>query len=149
MPLKWCSRLATCIKNRFSSTVKRSSGVLEDWHTWKESAAVRMHMHSNSTVRTVFTTHCLFLTALKSFTVWRTCKNKGFPRLGQVITFCNSQKPTLEASHACSPCVQVKHSEELWKEPERACLIGCAAAHQNMHETPSSQRFRRNMRHLM
>ncbi len=61
------------------------------------------------TVHTVFTT----LSVPDSSQIihsFRDLLKQRIPTAWMSDIFCNSQKPTLEASHACSPCVQVKHS---------------------------------------
>lgn len=66
---------------------------------------------------TLYPTHCLFPTASKPFTVGTLAKKKQqqqrIPTTWASDESCNSQKPTLEASHGSGPCVHEKHSEEL------------------------------------
>ena len=64
----------------------------------------------------------------------RNCRNKGFPLLWQVIHLA-VHKPTLEASHASSPCVRVKHWETVKRANRGRTGDGLRCYPQSVHKT--------------
>lgn len=99
-------------------------------------------MHRNAQY-ILYLTRCLFPTALSSHSQFEDLQKQWSPTTWAkwcwvFSFFCNSQKPTLAASHASSPCVHVRHSEKLWKEPAEtgwvSLVVALVAAHKNMHE---------------